>query len=275
MSSVVRSLKKSCAYRARLSTMILLLSLPQGLAQQGGSAPAASEQNTQAVRRVDPKAQELIDRAIQALGGPAFLRFKRLTTRGRIYAISEGITEGLAPFESFVEYPDKRRFSYGKKKPVTLVNNGDRAWELDKYGQTLQLPEQIQRWKLFSRYSLENLLRLRLREPGVLVQAGGSDFVDNVATRIIDVIDAQGVQVRIYLNQRSSLPVRVAYRVQDPPTRDWEEFAEVYGDYKAIQEIQTPMHITRFLNGERVSETFRNSAQYDENYPPDYFQPGG
>ena len=71
---------------------------------------------------------------IQALGGPAFLKVKRLTTRGRIFSIRDESTSGFAPFESFVEYPDKRRFSYGKKPPVILINNGDQAWELDRYG---------------------------------------------------------------------------------------------------------------------------------------------
>ena len=39
-----------------------------------------------------------------------------------------------APFESAVEYPDKRRLAYGKDKPVILINNGERGWQLDRYG---------------------------------------------------------------------------------------------------------------------------------------------
>ena len=31
------------------------------------------------------------------------------------------------------------------------------------------------------------------------------------------------------------------------------------------------MHITRYLNGDRIGETFRNSAKYNEEYPPNYF----
>jgi len=225
--------------------------------------------------RIDPTAQELLDRAIQALGGPAFLGFKTLTTRGRLFAIEDESTAGLAPFQSYVEYPDKRRFSYGKKKPVILINNGDRAWELDRFGLTTQLPEQVQRWKLSNRYSLENLLRLRIREPRLLIQAGGVDFVDNVPTRTVTIVEAQGTSVRLDLHRQTFLPVRISYRVRNPKTREWEEYADVYGDYQNIQGIKTPMHITRFLNGERASEIFRNSAQYDESYPANYFEPTG
>jgi hypothetical protein len=223
--------------------------------------------------RIDPKAQQVVDRVIQALGGPAFLKVKRLTTRGRIYSIRDEATSAYAPFESFVEYPDRRRFSYGKNPPVILVNNGDQAWELDRYGQTTQPAEQARRWGISNHYSLENLLRLRIHEPGILIQPGGVDFVDNVATQALDMVDAQGTQLKLDLNRQTLLPVRVTYRVRDPKTGDWSEFADVYSDYKNIQGIMTPMHIARFLDDERVSEVFRSSAHYDDEYPPTYFQP--
>ena len=238
-----------------------------------GLATSAPAQDTPLQTRVNPKAQELIDRTIQALGGPAFLNFKRLTTRGRIFAIEEGAMTGFSPFESSVEYPDKRRFSYGKSKPVILINNGDRSWEVDKMGVTNQLPEQVRRWKLSTRYSLENLLRLTIHEPGLLIQDGGVDFVDLTAVRIVEITDAQQVELKLYVNKGSFLPARISYRVQDPKTRDWQEYADVYGDYQKFQGITTPLHLTRLLDGERVGETFRNSVRYDEDYPANIFQP--
>jgi hypothetical protein len=264
---------------ACLALLVAVVAKPEVFAGQSSAAPATrvtAQQNPPTLAsRIDPKAQELLDRAVAALGGPAFLNFKRLSTRGRIFSISDESTSGLAPFRSAVEYPDKRRFSYGKKKPVILINNGERAWELDKYGLTSQLPEQVWRWKLSTRYSLENLLRLRIHEPGLLVLSGGADFVDNVPTRGLEIQEAQGTNVRVDLHRQTFLPIRISYRVQNPKTHEWEEYADVYADYQSVQGIQTPMHTTRFLNGERVSEIFRNSAQYDESYPADYFEPTG
>ncbi len=222
---------------------------------------------------INPKAKELLDKCIQALGGDAFLRFKTLTTRGRTFAIEDEQTAGLAPFESFVLYPDKRRFSYGKKKPVILINDGDKQWELDKYGMTDQTPQQIRRWKVTNHYSLENLLRVRVREPGILVQDGGVDFVNNLPARVLDIVDAQHVQIKLFINRTTFLPVQVSYTVQNPQAGEPDDFADVYGDYQPVRGIQTPMHISRFLNSERVGEIFRNSAQYDQSYPPDYFRP--
>jgi hypothetical protein len=239
-----------------------------------GEAGVRAGQNTvQPPSRVDPKAQQVLDRVIQVLGGPAFLRVKRLTTRGRIFSIADEKTTGFAPFENFTEYPDKRRFSYGKNPPVILINNGDQAWELDRYGQTSQMPEQVRRWKISTRYSLENLLRLRIHEPGILIQPGGVDFVDNVATQGLGMVDAQETQLKLDLNRGTLLPVRISYRVHNTSTGDWDEFADLYSDYRDIDGVMTPMHIARFLNDERFSETFRSFAHYDDEYPPSYFQP--
>jgi hypothetical protein len=264
---------------ACLALLLAEVASPELFAGQSTAGPAkgvnAQQKPPTLPARIDPKAQELLDRAVAALGGPAFLNFKRLSTRGRIFSISDEATSGLAPFQSAVEYPDKRRFSYGKKKPVILLNNGDHAWELDKYGLTSQLPEQVWRWKLSTRYSLENLLRLRIREPGLLILSGGGDFVDNVPTRGLEIQEVQGTNIRLDLHRQTFLPIRISYRVQNPKTHEWEEYADIYADYQSVQGIQTPMHITRFLNGERVSEIFRNSAQYDESYPAGYFEPPG
>jgi hypothetical protein len=252
-----------------------VLQLGLRAAQNTAASPPQAPQLLSSPSRIDPKAQPLLDGAIRALGGPAFLRFKTMTTRGRVYAIEDETTAGLAPYVSAVEYPDKRRFSYGKKQPVTLINNGDQAWELDRYGQTSQRPEQVYRWKISSRYSLENLLRLRIHDPSVLIQPGGVDFVDNVPTQGLDITEPGGTHVKLDLNRQTLLPVRITYRVQNPTTREWDEFADVYGDYRNVQGIMTPMHLTRYLNEERVSETYRNTALYDEDYPAGYFQPTG
>ncbi|PYU98431.1 MAG: hypothetical protein DMG26_18720 [Acidobacteria bacterium] len=245
---------------------------PPAQASQPSAQPAPSSRPA----IIDPKAQELLDKVIQAMGGPAFLHFKTLTTHGRAFSISNEETTGLAPYDSFVEYPDKRRFSYGKKKPVILINNGDSAWELDRYGVILQPPEQVRRWKITNRYSLENLLRLRIREPGILIQMGGVDFVDNLPARVVEIVDASQVHIKLYVNRVSLRPVRVTYQVLNPQSQEQDEYADDYSDYQVIQGIATPMHIGRFVNDERVAEIFRSSARYDESYPPSYFsQPSG
>ncbi|HET9177781.1 MAG TPA: hypothetical protein VFQ24_05420 [Terriglobia bacterium] len=223
--------------------------------------------------RISPKAQQLLDQAIQALGGPAFLNFKNISTSGRVFGFSNGEMAGVQPFKSIYAPPDKRRFTYGKGKPVTLINNGDDGWELDQYGLTHQLPDQVRQWKLSNHYSLDNLLRSIIKENGVLVLDHGVDFVANQPAYVIDITDAQNVQLRLYLRKDNYLPLRVTYSLENPRTQDRDEYVDDYSDYQRFDGIMTPMNIVRTLNDERIGAAYRNRASYNVSVPANYFQP--
>jgi hypothetical protein len=249
-----------------------------------GQQPAASPQP----QHIDPQAGQLLDRIIRALGGPAFLNAKSLTTKGRAFFFQDGNTAGMEPFVSQVQYPDKRRFTYGRNKKllsmdtgnisyggetkaVTLINNGEKGWELDQYGLIDQPDQQRQSWMLSNRYTLENVLRLRIKEPGVLIQMGKVDFVDNVATQGMEITEPGGISVRLDVHPQTFLPTRISYRVRNVKDNAWDDYSDAYSDYKLIDGIQFPMHITRYLNGDRIGETFRNYAKVNEEYSPNYF----
>ena len=259
---MVRSCRPRIPPILRVSVVAALAAA--ALQAQQSSAP-------QLPRRVDAKSQQVLDRTIQALGGQEFLHVKTLTTKGRIFAIQDGTTAGLEPFQSYTEYPSKRRFSYGKTMPVVLINNGDKGWEIDRYGLISQPPEQLRRWIASNRYSFENLLRVRIQEAGVLIQAGGTDFMDNAPTQEIGITEVGGTTVRLDVNRLTFLPTRVTYLLRNPTDGTADEFSDAYSDFKLYDGIQTPMHITRYMNGDRVGETFRNFAKYNEDYPANYF----
>jgi hypothetical protein len=248
---------------------VCLLTLAGAVASYGGQQKAGPALPS----RISPQAQALLDRTIQALGGAAFLNYTTISTTGHVFAFSYGQTAGYAPFKSVFEPPDKQRFSYGKGQPVILINNGDQAWELSRLGRLHQNPDEVRGWNVANRYRLDNLLRYRIHETGVLILVGSVDFVDNQNVDTIDIIDAQDVHVELYIHRTTYLPVRVAYRVQNPNTQDWEDYADDYSDYQTFQGINTPMHIGRYLDGERIGELFRASVRYNEALPPNVFEP--
>ncbi len=237
--------------------------------------PALAQKPFVPVSHIDPKAQALLNQAVSALGGAAFLNFKTMTTVGRAFSIADGVTSGFVHYESDEEFPEKRRLSYGfgKKKAITLINNGDRGWEIDRYGLIEQSDKQLQAWKQANRYGLVNVLRRLIHETGTLVQSGGQDFVNNQPAAIVDIVDARQVDVKLYLDTETRLPLRIAYRLPNPATHDWDDYAEIYTDYQQVQNVDTPMHLIRYVNGERVAETFRFQAKYGQTYPPGTFQP--
>ena len=246
--------------------------LPSARAQEPAAKPPQTAPPA-AGPRSDPKSQELLNKVIQALGGQAFLDFKSISSRGRAFSIYDGETTGFAPYVSEVVPPDKRKFAYGKKQPVILLNNGDRGWEQDRYGLIRLKPESIKRWQLTMRYSLESIFRRVVREPGTLILDGGVDFVDLLPARVLDISDSKRVDIKVYLGKSDNLPIRITYRVYDPKAKETNEYSDSYSDYRPIQGIQTPMHLARSENGRRVLEYFLSEAQYNQEFPDDYFQP--
>jgi hypothetical protein len=271
-----RRISLASAHCLPLTAFCLLMTafclLPAAFGQEPPPA-GASPPTALAGPRFDSTSKGVLDKVIQALGGQAFLNYKTISSRGRFFSIYEGETMGFAPYVSEAEPPDKRRFAYGKGQQIILLNNGDRGWQQDRFGLIRQKVENVQRWQIAVRYSLEGLLRRVVREPGSLILDGGTDFVDLLPASALDISDSRRVQIKLYFQRTNYLPVRISYRIQNPQTRDWDEFADSYSEYREIQGIQTPMRIVRYVNGERALEYFLNAAEYNKEFPPDYFEP--
>lgn len=258
---------------AARAVCLAMLSLAGTAASLGGQQAPAQTPSTALPSRISPKAQELLNHAIQALGGPAFLNYKSISTSGRVFGFSNGQMAGVEPYKSTYVPPDKRRFTYGKGKPVTLINNGKEAWEIDRYGLTHQLPQQVKQWEIANRYSLDHLFRSIIKESGVLILDHGVDFVANQPAYVIEIIDTRDTHLRLYLRKSNYLPLRVTYRVQDSRTQDWDDYTDDYNDYRRFDGIMTPMNIGREKNGQRIGAVYRNKARYNVDVPANYFQP--
>lgn len=220
---------------------------------------------------VNPAARRAIDRSIQALGGKAFTDWTSRYTTGKVFLIQDHSTAGFSPYKSLEVPPDKRRFTYGSSAPVTLINNGKAGWEIDHYGVISQTPKQLDAWEIAHRYSLDNLLRRVVHEPGIFAEDKGLTLKDNLPLREIEIIDARQVRIDLYLDQDRWLPDEITCRVQNPRTKQWEDYSDVYSDYQKFQGVETPMHITRYENGSRISELFREKVRYNPTVPPKSF----
>jgi hypothetical protein len=282
LAIMVRSpmFKLIAALAVALAAGLLTVRVPRGQSQAlpAEATPSQSVSSTiQAVPnsstlpvRIEPKAQQILDRTLQALGGAAFLNAKTLTTHGTLGSGGGGIVY----FDSQVQFPDKRRLTYGlakKGKPIIVINNGDLGWEVDRMGTVSLDSEDIRTWRFNNRYGLENLMRLRIHEPGTLVQTAGVDFVTNVNVNILDIVDAAQNQVKLYLSTQTGLPVQISYRKWDPLINDWDEYSDIFGNYGTYQGITIPRQISHMMNNRRVSEVFRDSAVFNETYPPGIF----
>src|SRR5438067_3864440 len=108
-----------------LVTFLLLaeLALPQAVAPASQPIPVDQENSR--------KAKTILDAAIQALGGQAYLNIQDITQEGRTFSFHHDQPNSFGVrFWRFYKYPDKDRVELTPKRDVVYVYNGDKGYEV-------------------------------------------------------------------------------------------------------------------------------------------------
>lgn len=225
----------------------------------------------QTLEESSAKARRMLDQAIQALGGPAYLGLRDSSCEGRVANYARGDLTGFDRFWDFVKLPDKNRTEYSKKRNIIYVNNGQAGWELDQAGVHESTPETIARFQENLRRDLGTILRQRRTEEGISFRYLGTEFVDLHPGDVAELNDKDGQIIRIVLNQTTHLPLKTIYYVRDRVIRERVEEAERYGNYQLVQGIQTPFYVARERNGRKVFEVFYERCQFSTGLPDSFF----
>lgn len=218
------------------------------------------------------KAGDLIEKAVEALGGAGYLGVTQFIREGRLYSFSRGqLASPGTLFTEYVKLPYKSRVEFGRKNNIIYVNNGDQGWELDPQGIRDQTPEAIADFKASVRRDMDFLLRTRRTEPGMQFYYLGSEFIDNRRMDIIEMVDAENESLQIYLDAQTHLPGRLRYRERDTLTGEMVEVVEYYGTYLTFQGIRTPRQITRERVRLRTFEAFILKVNFHADVPDPLF----
>jgi hypothetical protein len=245
------------------SVLILSCAITSAAAQDntGGStsqsAPAPQENST--------KAKALIDQAIQALGGSAYLNAQNISQQGRTYSFHRGeaTTAGVL-FWRFVKFPDLERIELTKQRDVAYVYNGDKGFEITFKGTAALDDKALSEFLRRRDHSLELVLRKWINEPGVAFFYDGPAVAANKPADQVSVMNAKNDNVTLYLDSTTHLPLKKSFTWRDPTDnlRNTEE--ELYDAYRSMQGIMTPYSITRFYNGEMSNQRFLNNVTYND-----------
>src|ERR1044072_6379918 len=119
--------------------MILLLILSLLFAQS--PAPTTS---------VDEKSQQIIDHAIETLGGQKYLGVQTVIGKGFYTSFKDGVSQIPARFLDYIAYPDRERTEFTGAGIKTIeTNTGDTGWMFDGTYKKIsdQTPAQVDDFK--------------------------------------------------------------------------------------------------------------------------------
>lgn len=215
----------------------------------------------------DEKAEAVIKRAVENLGGAKYLQATTQIGRGRYSIIRDG---ALISFQSFVDvivFPDKERTEFKVAGGKTVqTNTGATGWIFDGEAQTInvQNKDQIENYKRGIRTSLDSLLRGNWRkETNVKLQSAGKRQAGlGKRNDVVKLVFEDGFTVEFEFSADEGLPVKSIYKRK---TSDGEDVTEEdrYAQFVEVQGIKTPFIIDHFSNNQQTSRVNYETVEFN------------
>ncbi len=218
------------------------------------------------------KAKAMLQQAITALGGQAYLGVRDATCSGRFAQFGHsGDLTGYISFHDLWKLPDKNRTEFGKKETIVDVHNGNQGWTMDKGGVSDAPAASIEDFQEQLKTDIDNLLRSRLNEEGMIFRYAGTDIADLKKVEWVELVDRDRRTFRLALDSSTHLPIRAVVTTRNPTTRERNEEITYFSNYYPVQGIQTPMQVTRDRNGLKVYQVFYAECHYNTGLGDDLF----
>ena len=257
-------------------------------------APRASAQNpdTMMPEQSVAKGKQILSDLINALGGPGYTEVRESQCEGRRVLFGHnGEPIGNIGFADYRRYPDKDRTEYiGKGRHTILpfligvdgldwshggivitLYNGDHGWTFDRSGVNELPATSISDFQEQVKRNVDNLLRLRLKEPGMAVRFGGNDTVDLKQVDWVEITDSQERKFRLAVDRSTHLLIRSAVITNDEETQQINEDVSIYSNYQLKDSVWTPLQISREHNGRRSVQIFYETCKYNPGFSDELF----
>jgi hypothetical protein len=233
----------------------------------------------QQISTVAPKAEGIVNRAIEALGGSRYLNVHSVIGRGFYTVYQEGASQIPARFLDYIVYPDRERTEFTSAGVrVIQTNSGDTGWIFDGAVKTItdMKPEQIEDFKRSMRTSVENLLRGWWRKEGAtLSYIGRREAGLAKRNETVRLTYPNGFWIEYEFGAKDGLPAKVIYKRNrtNPDSGDMEEAIEEdrFAKPITIDGVTAPWVIDHFTNKVQTSRINYESIEYNRPLPDSLF----
>lgn len=220
------------------------------------------------------KAEAIVKKAIEKLGGEKYMNISSQVGRGRFSLLRDGAVISFQSFIDVIVFPDKERTEFrGGGSRVVQVNYANAGWIFDDSAEVVkeQSEDQVSNFKRGIRASLDNLLRGGWRKEGATIifngrrQAGVGRSNDVVKLSYKD-----GFEVEFEFSD-DGMPVK---SVQKRKNADDEEVKEEdrYAQFIDVQGVKSPFIVDRFTNGVQAWRINYESIEYNRKIPESIFE---
>jgi len=257
-------------------------------------APRAAAQNpdTMMPEQNVVKAKQVLADLINALGGPGYTEVRESQCEGRRALIGHnGELNGYIDFADFRRYPDKARTEYISKGRNTILKsligldgldfahggifitlyNGDHGWTFSRSGVDEMPATSVSEFQEQTKRNIDNLIRLRLKEPGMIIRFGGNDTVDLKQADWVELTDSDERKFRLAVDQSTHFLLRAIVSTKDKEYDQIDDDTTLYSNYHLMDSVWVPLQISREHNGRRTGQIFYDTCRFNPGFPDDLF----
>jgi hypothetical protein len=256
-------------------TVVLLIAL---LSVTCDSSPRASAQTDKASPSSEQKAEQILSRAVETLGGSKYLNVRTIIGRGYFSQFKDGLSQPPARFLDYIVYPDKERTEFSGDARVIQTNVGNQGWIFDGAAKTLndQKPEQIENFKFGLKTSIDTLLRGAWRKQGAkLTYIGRREAGLAKRNETVRLTWPDGFWIEYEFSAQSGLPAKIIY-TRTRNNADSGALDEVIEEDRLAQPISidgitAPWVIDHFIAAKQTSRINYESIEYNKPIPDSLF----
>lgn len=233
----------------------------------------------------EKRGRATIEAALAALGGGMFLGMQDRIEYGRAYQFYRDRLTGLAKSRTYTRYltrPEppqpgffglRERQAYGKDEDAwTLFLEDGTGFDVTFRGAKPIATEVVERVQLAARMNILYILRMRLGEPGLIVEHTGIDVFENQPVDKVDITDSENRVITVLFHQSTHLPVRQLYFRRNAVTRERDEEVTLFSKYRDVGGgVMWPFAQNRIRNGEKVFELFSETVTINNSLADNIF----
>jgi hypothetical protein len=246
---------------------------------------AACAAGALAAETAQERGKRVVEEALKAMGGDAYLQMQDRAESGRAYSFYRGQLSGLSVAHIYTQYlkpaqppvPGKllvrERETFGKQEEDVILFLDGKGWEVTFRGAVELDEERVARWKDSMLRNILYILHSRMHEPGLSFYSQGRDFWENRPVEVVEITDADNLMVTVYFDSSTRLPVRQVYKRRNKEYNDFDTEVTLFAKYRDVGGgVQWPFDVRRDRNGEKFFEMYSDSVEINKDLKDSQFE---
>jgi hypothetical protein len=237
-------------------------------------SPTGAAQASAATAARDEKAEQIVSRAIEAMGGRAYLDVRSVVSSGNFTPFRDGVAGLPYTFLDYLIFPDRERTEFrGEGARSIETHTGDAGWIFDGKTRKLQdvTPEQAKDFRITLRTDINNILRGWWRADGArLSYVGRREAGLAKRNEVVRVVYPDGFAVDFEFGAKDNLPSKALYKKRN---KEGDEVVEEdrYAQFLNVGGAVVPFVIDHFRAGVQSSRVNYEKVQFNQPVPDSLF----